>query len=168
MLFSTFNNEIVLLLFLYLGVLSGFIYAFSNTIILKLQQGTKHLKIAAKKGIKDDKKDKKIGQNKLKNKEKTREKEQKRGKNRRYFYKLKSFLLTSVNYLLEGLKAMVLALIVILCYLINLKLNMGNIRVLYLIIWLFAFFIGKRVYNLLANYILSFYNYIRKKGMKHE
>lgn len=52
-------------------------------------------------------------------------------------------------------------------YLINLHLNFGEIRFMFIIIFIVSFFMAKSLLNLLAFYFTNFYNYFRKKLSKH-
>ncbi len=170
-LFSSFNHPIILLLFVYTGLVSGLIFTGISNIcaffVSKLKTSPQKAQKSNFKSINKQihKKYKYIS---------------KRGKNRaqniiktdfaKKFLVLKNKISkmiqkTSVG-LLKSIKIFVFCVLVILTYLINLKFNLGYLRLIFVLIWVGFFFVGKSLFNLLANYFCCFYNWGIKRMKK--
>ena len=155
-LFSTFNHLLLLLLYIYLGLISGVFYNLINKTFILLS------KIFVKK-----QKSNKIKKHFLKRilnkmfviKNRTKLK----SKVRKNFFKQNFF----INALKETLSICCLLFVVLVSILINLNLNFGILRPVYIILWIIFFFVGKSFFNLLANYLTNFYNWIIKRNLKN-
>ena len=171
-LFYSFNHVVVFLLFTYLGLFSGLIFSLFKKIICFF---VVKLKKALKWGEKKQKevKPKQILK-KNKNIDSNPQNGAKNGKNNikpnLKFFKTAGFykILKIINNLTVNiLSSFCLILCVVISFYFNLKLNFGELRFVYVIVWIGFFFVGKSLCNLLANYFLCFYNYfIKRKKIK--
>lgn len=170
-LFPTFNHVLLLFLFIYLGLSSGIIFniidKFSTFIKVKVDKSSSAYNKKKKKvdalvicipheEQKNDKKQKNKNQNKqIKN----------------YFIKFKQ-ILNKIKIIFIKIFASILLIItltsfVLISFLINLEYNFGEIRLVYVTVWVLSFFVGKSFFNLLANHITNFYNYLCKRKSKY-
>lgn len=172
-LFPTFNNVLLLFMFVYLGLASGFVFNFVNklsTIIkykvdkkVKIQTEIKKTKtpIFSKFKIKL-----------IKNKKNSAPAEQVKhdSEDKIRFVKFKPFLSNAFKFvskcLANGLNIITLLVVVFISFLINLNLNFGCLRPIYVALWIIFFFVGKSLFNLLANYLTNFYNWLSKRIKK--
>lgn len=150
-LFSTFNHLLLLFLFIYLGLFSGVFYNLINKLFNFLGSCFKSKNKENKNKI-FKKLINKIFIIKTKNKIKT---EGKRKTN--ILYKVFK----------ETANIITLSTLVFISLLINLNLNFGILRPVYVVLWIIFFFVGKSLFNLLANYLTSFYNKINKRKLKN-
>ena len=170
-LFSSFNHLIILFLFVYTGLVSGLIFTSLSNIcaffILKLKTGPQKAQKNSFEGTnkqihKKHKDISKKGKNKAQNTTKTILSKK--------FLVIKnkiSKIAQKVSVaLLNIMKIMVFCILVVLTYLINLKFNLGYLRVIFVLIWVGFFFVGKSLFNLLANYFCCFYNWCIKRIKK--
>lgn len=224
MLFSSVNHIGVLLLFIYLGLVSGLVFFFANFLVNKLKDfllRTKEKKVALEESKTKEEndtlqKDETQKNNEIKEETKTQEKDKKQeGKQKRKInlvkektkkikiknnkiilflskiwkrksneQKLKRKPKTHKNYvviffkkigakvkkvkkflvqaLCSFIKITILFSVIFISFFINLQLNFGYITMGFLIVFITFFFIAKRLLILVANYLLNFYNYIRK------
>ncbi len=169
-LFPTFNHVLLLFLYVYLGLVSGIIFKiidkFSTLIKAKVDKPFSHLKKEKIETSTNYGKTKK----KLKNTENiSKIKKQKQAKNHLIIFKI--ILNKTRVYLVKGFSSCILIVtlvcLVFVSFLINLQLNFGEIRIIYVCVWVLSFFVGKRFFNLLANYITNFYNYLCKRKSKN-
>lgn len=168
-LFSTFNHFFLLLLFIYLGLSSGIVFCFVNkfTNIFSFKKNKRENPKKERKllffklGTKLFRKNNKTNQSITKN---SNLQQRKLKKNKLQ----KATLLGFVRYTIkETLKIFTLFLCVFVSFLINLQLNFGYLRPIYVVLWIIFFIIGKSLFNLLANFFTSFYNYCIKRIKKN-
>lgn len=199
-LFSTLSEPYVLLLFLYLGAVSGLIFYFARFLFSFLDRR----KLLAKDLLKDEKKTKKGGiknkNNLLKDKKEQKdilkqkneqlmiekkkidkilleEKRQEKRKMRKI--RQKEFFIKTGKVLLAGLiklgqlisqtgKFVIFVGLVFVTYLCNLKLNYGEINIVCIVAYIFAFFLAGYFLNLLAKFFVAFYTENRKTKKKQD
>lgn len=171
-LFYSFNHIVVFLLFSYLGLFSGLIFSlFKKIICFFVVKLKKALKWGEKKQKGDKpkqilKKHNKIDsnpQNGAKNGKNNIKPNSKNLKTLKIYKFLKIINKLTVNIL----SSFCLILCVAISFYFNLKLNFGELRFVYVLVWISFFFVGKSLCNLLANYFLCFYNYfIKRKKIK--
>lgn len=171
-LFSSFNHIAIFLLFTYLGLVSGIVFNCTNYFSILLQQRIKNgLEISI------------LNKNKQKSKQLQKEtiKNEYKGKNKRKnnilkiiyikFKKLKSFLFKNAKkiicLILKILPVLVFINCIVFSYLVNLKLNFGYLRLVYVFIWFIFFIVSKTLCKIVANYFMSFYNYFIKRINKN-
>ncbi len=146
-LFSTLNQPLVLILFCYLGFTSGLIfyliYDLSSFLykkkILKQNLTNKIQKINSERSEKNQKNNKK----KLTkfNKE-----------------KLKKFFSFFSKYFTVCISILTFILVICVSYFINLKLNYGEINLVCICFFIIMFIVARYFLNLLAKFVLNFYN----------
>ena len=163
-LFSTLTQGIEFLLFTYLGLISGLIYEVINIFCLKVLTKTQK---AEKSPLKQKKMKNKANTQKILLKANDGENKPKKTHKK---INIKSVFIKSLKifcYLFAKILPLIcFTLVSVLSYLINLKLNFGFVKVIYVLFWIGFFFVGKRLCNLLANYFLAFYNWTIKKVKK--
>ena len=167
-LFYSFNHIIIFFLFAYLGLVLGLIFTFFNTIIKKIN---KKAEKAFKKG-ENCKKIPKRTQTPTKY-EKFNSSPQNGAKNNKKSFKLNliskinTVFIKLTNILSKTITNVFTIICLLGCVLIsfyyNLKFNYGEIRFVYVVVWIVFFFIGKTLCKMLANYFLCFYNYFIKR-----
>ena len=171
-LFLSFNQPIIFLLFVYLGLVSGFIFNIfsyiSNILFIKIKKGLKKT-VLNKKEIKFKQEVEKTS--------KTQNKPQKQTQNNilkgiiKNLNKAKRSFLDLFKYIslfiFKNLPILIFIACVVFSYLINLHLNFGHLRLIYVLIWTLFFFVSKTLCKILANYFLSFYNNFIKRIKKN-
>ena len=149
-LFLSFNQPIIFLLFVYLGLVSGVVFNIfsfiSNILFIKLKKGLKK-PVLNKKASKFKQEVEKTS--------KTQNKPQKQTQN------------NIVKNIIKNLPILIFIISVVFSYLTNLHLNFGHLRLIYVLIWVLFFFISKTLCKILANYFLSFYNIFIKRIKKN-
>lgn len=171
-LFSSFNHLIIFLLFVYLGLISGIFFNvfcyISNVLSIKIKKGLKKPLL--------NKEDRKIKQeiektNKIKNKPKKQMQNNIFKSFVKGLNKVKNSFIILFKYIIlfmfKNVPIMIFIFVVSFSYLMNLYLNFGHLRIIYVLIWLLFFFISKTLCKILANYFLSFYNYFIKRIKKN-
>ena len=166
-LFYSFNHIIVFLLFSYLGLFSGLIFSLFQKIrcffVVKIK---KALKWGEKKQKEHKPKQILKKHNKIDSSPKNGAKNGKKNmKPNLKFFKTADFykILKIINNLISNiLSSFCLLLSVAISFYFNLKLNFGELRFVYVLVWVGFFFVGKSLCKLLANYFLCFYNYFIK------
>lgn len=167
-LFSNFNHIVVLCLFIYLGLISGFFYTLitnlKNKVLKKLEKAQK-----CPLNKKTTKKQINLQQHHIKQKQTPKEKEKtlSKQKNKIQFKKIKIFInkvfLKTICFFINILPHFAIILCISFTYLINYNLNFGYLRVVYVLIWVASFFMAKSLYKILANYFFAFYNWVIKR-----
>lgn len=171
-LFSSFNQPIIFLLFVYLGLISGVIFNFfcyiSDIMFVKIKKWLKK-PVLNKKEIKS--------KQELEKTSKTQNKPKKQTQNNIFksivknFKKVKNSISVLFKYIFlfvfKNLPIIIFIIVAVFSYLINLYLNFGHLRLIYVLIWILFFFISKTLCKILANYFLSFYNYFIKRIKKN-
>lgn len=71
-----------------------------------------------------------------------------------------------INTSFITIKILVFLLVVTASYLINLHLNLGYLRIGFIIVFILFFCLAKTLIKLLANFIVNFYNYFKRKYKK--
>lgn len=152
-LFSTIIQFNELLLFLYLGLMSGLLfYVFKlifNTLNMFIYKKISKKQLSIDNILTETLNKKRLGFIKFK---------------RDYF----KFLKTFSNVVLNIVLAILFALTIITSFFINLKYNFGNISFYYILIWALFFYLGCVVVKTVANFIITFYNYFCKRLKSHE
>ena len=171
MLFSSINHIWVLLLFIYLGLVSGLVFFGFSFLINKVEffllKPRKNLsKKLEEKQLKLEKKQQKMARKKPKESKKENARNSLKPLILRFknalnkVKKIKKFL---VCFICTFAKIVVLFFVTAVSYLVNLQLNFGYLSVGFLLIYVTFFFIAKRLLNLVAIYLLNFYNYFVRK-----
>lgn len=167
-LFTSFNYITIFFLFVYLGLLSGLIFKsctlFFNYLTIKTKKWLEKTTT-----IRNNPKTKQIVTEMLNYKNRP-QKQRKKHIFKKFFEKAKQSIKKISNYILYVFYKSFPILSFIACvfftYLINLYLNFGHLRLIYVLIWVLFFFVGKTLCKLLANYFLCFYNYFIKRIKK--
>ncbi len=80
---------------------------------------------------------------------------------------LNKFKQPILKVLFTAINIMLVFSLFIACYLINLKFNYGEVRTIYVLIFVIGVVLSKSLLNLLANFISNFYNCFRGKFKKN-
>lgn len=171
-LFLSFNQPIIFLLFVYLGLVSGVVFNIfsfiSNILFIKLKKGLKK-PVLNKKASKFKQEVEKTSKTQNKPQKQTQNNIVKNiiknlNKTKKGFLDLFKYI---VLFIFKNLPILIFIISVVFSYLTNLHLNFGHLRLIYVLIWVLFFFISKTLCKILANYFLSFYNIFIKRIKKN-
>lgn len=76
---------------------------------------------------------------------------------------LNKFKKPLINFISVVVKIVLMFLLILVSYLINLKLNFGEVRFVFVLVFVASFFIAKSLLKLVAIYFINFYNYFVRK-----
>lgn len=76
---------------------------------------------------------------------------------------LNKFKKPLVNFISVVVKITLMFLLILVSYLINLKLNFGEVRFVFVLVFVASFFVAKSLLKLVAIYFINFYNYFVRK-----
>ena len=178
-LFSSFSHFYVLLMFIYLGLLSGLIFFSVFFVSNKLKQFNFKVNINAlkKNNIKKNKLNVKRNlnfQQQNSPKKSRKKRKEKRPPNReilkkinnltkRFLNMLKIFFNKFKNIILCTLNIVALCIVVFFSYYVNFVFNLGHLRLIYVVIWLLSFTFSYTLLKKVAKLVLNFYNYLKDK-----
>ena len=189
-LFSSFSHLNILLLFAYLGLMSGmifyFVYYLAKFVKLRTKKTRKEIKLSTNKQVIVEKiklkikktknlkmsKDQKKSFKEIKQKNTQNKKNKKQQIKEKTIYTLKNFYLKVINFLektqnvfLIILCCITLIFVVAISYYINFVLNYGQIRIVFVLVWVGCFLLVGSIAKKVANLLLNFYNKKRKKQL---
>lgn len=178
-LFSSFSHFYILLMFIYLGLLSGLIFFSVFFISNKLKQFNFNVSVKSLKKDKPKKSKVPVKRNlnfQQQNSPKKNNKKRKTKKppnretlkkinnlTKRFLNMLKIFFNKFKNIILCTLNIVALCIVVFFSYYVNFVFNLGHLRLIYVVIWLLSFSFSYTLLKKVAKLVLNFYNYLKDK-----
>lgn len=169
-LFSSFSHIYLLLMFVYLGLLSGIVF-FSCCLLCNNIKNNALIRLKRLKRLKPQlifakqQKVPKIPKSHKKNKPNINT--LKRLNNlTKGFLKTKQIFNNIYILFVESIKAIILIVVVLISFYINLIYNFGEFRLIYIITWCLFFLFGYIMVKKVAKLFYNFYNKIKQKANK--